>query len=144
MLWRQKLSHINSSFYKKKNLILIYYLVRVFFKFYLEKSRNILSIIFFFCLTHFCSTKTSNRFNLIMSVPPPHDVIIIAIIVYTDPETVSWSRFWPNTSPVTINHGAPPPAPSTGQASGGQMPVIGIRDHWDTGSGGPCTVSFER
>ena len=38
-------------FTKKINLILIYYLVRVFSKFYLEKSRNMLSIIFFISLT---------------------------------------------------------------------------------------------
>ena len=131
MLWRQKLSPYQFIILQKmkfnSDLVLVFLnLKHILFR----------RIKFFHQLNTLLVNKNWVLFNLIMSVPPPRDVIIIAIIVYTDPESGLSSR---DTSLLmSINHGpAPWSAGSKGQVSGGQMPV------W-SGSWGPmgCTVAI--
>ena len=128
MLWRQKLSPYQFIILQKmkfnSDLVLVFLnLKHILFR----------RIKFFHQLNTLLVNKNWILYNLIMSVPPPRDVIIIAIIVYTDPLS---SR---DTSLLmSINHGpAPWSVGSKGQVSGGQMPV------W-SGSWGPmgCTIAI--
>ena len=54
---------------------------------FLNLKHILLRIKFFHQLNTLLVNKNWILFNLIMSVPPLRDVIIIAIIVYTDPES---------------------------------------------------------
>ena len=135
MLWRQKLSPYQFIILQKmkfnSDLVLVF----------LNLKHILLRIKFFHQLNTLLVNKNWILFNLIMSVPPPRDVIIIAIIVYTDPGSGAGLSSTDTSLLMYINHVPAPQPPwsagAKGQVSGGQMPV------W-SGSWGPmgCTIGI--